>query len=262
MNTSTASTPADTLTRAAAELAARHARELAKLETAARVVTELPPGLPLPTIANERDDGDPIHPAAWLSFRSMPYGTDADAYALNVLSALESHGWRPAPACLAKFGQWRTAPRPCTVEALPDATRNGELRESETIAPLFLEWSQHTGAEAVAYYLAPSGRVYRVAVAPRLAGFRVSAKPATASGAPWRSREPHGGAYYVRESVRMLHPAEWHGLPSGLAGLAHSRVSRAHYSAGIGISASAYFTPHTDGPISPAALLAELIAAK
>lgn len=223
-------------------------RAIRRAEIIRPILAALPDTLPAPTISNEDSEffGTPGAWLSWSSFRAEGTGS-------AILRALETAGFEPVPMTLCKWGQYRVAPEPGALEAIPEVKRRDTLTDTTIAAPLWIEPQQHGGPEARAYY-ARDGRIYKVTV-PAPVGVQLTA----------RRRNKLGDWYFERPASIVFPEAAWRTALAGLD-LGVSVHTRAYIDTPQGLSGALYFELHahdqTDYPHSPAAILAALEGAK
>ncbi len=236
------------------ELKARRAQEDAIAILEDGIITMLPDDLEnSPTISNVRAAPKDLDPSAWLSFSAPSYDPGKTWNPLAILQALESAGWKQAPASLCKWGDYRRSAYPGLTDAIPD-TKGGswmgstdKLTDVSPIAPMWIVPCQHTNADAQLFMTAPDGRLFKVSVdVPHLVSIHA------------RRREFRGGWSYERGTAKLQFPEAWHGHE-------HCRInenSRAQVDTDQGISGAVYFSPHDEQsawPMSASEFLASLI---
>lgn len=243
-----------TIAEARDGIAAKAAERIQALQVQAdwlqRIYSELPNDVPCPTVSNESEKAHDGRAGAWLSWRRS-YGDEW--IGSDILAKLEAAGFKPLPATLARYGQYRRSPHVGYQHELPEIYSRSPLVDSEPIAPVWIEPNQYTDPEALAYYQAPSGLVYRVSVpAPRvvyLTGRRVNYL---------------GDWHFERGSARVHVPDAWQSITTADDETPITQVSV--HTAGYvdtekGISGRIYFTPlmdHPDFPLTPSAFLQRL----
>lgn len=233
-------------------LKARHAAEIAEMEAIETLAELLPEGIKLPTVSNLKLDAKPGEVAGWLSFRPESYSEDKNVHAQKVLDALEKSGAKPVPACLIKWGNYRRTTFPGLLHEVPETRKSDKLTDSEAIAPLWITPNQHTSVEVRAFYQI-GGKTYKVTVETQLPVFLQCRR--VESPGSWRYEGP----------CSIRHPQNWHALYVGdgncVANI--SAHSRGYRDTEQGLSGEIYFQPNVpqvEFPLSPSAILAQLIA--
>jgi hypothetical protein len=243
--TTTTKTVADKL----AEYDAKIEAAVSRLERERDVLRALPADMECPVVSNERGDaGELAAWLAWRSYRKFNYSDAATRSGADILAALEGAGWVPLPATLCQYGSWRRSPRPGAADDMPATNGRDELRDTEPIAPVWLAPNPHTDTEAIAFYRAPDGRLFRVCVEGP-AGVYIHAR-----------RVEYRGDWHYEGPARIVFPDWWHAAIADHANIgAHTR---GYVDTPQGLSGVVYFQPHgeqTEFP-SPATFLRMLEA--
>lgn len=226
-----------------------HTRELEQATTAhceKSILNNLPQDMPAPTIANISAKAFFDTPGHRLSFRQS-YGDTWKGS--DILAQLEAFGFKPLPATLCQWAQWRRHAEPGAQDDMPDKRRGDDLTDSEPICPIWLECNQWTGSEARAHYQDKSGRIVLVTV------------PGPTKAIIFAERnEFRGGWNYKPGSAKLKFPDKWHSIED-LTDTVVANVSahtRAYVDTEQGISGSIYFTPLTEQdkfPLTPSQML-------
>lgn len=233
----------------------KHAKELALCEAEAAIAALLPKSLPMPTISNVNLKNKPLQPHAWLSF-SPEYRDDAKAFALRIFTELETHGAKPLPLSLVKWGSYRRHVEFGLVDSIPDEKRGcfgstDKLTDVEPIAPLWITPCQFTGNDAQAFYEI-GGKVFRVSV-------DIPAKAHLSC----RKIENFGG-WRFDGACTVQFPQAWHSIhtESGESVANISHHTHGYRDTEQGISGTIYWQPLTEQdkfPLTPAQFLAKLL---
>lgn len=235
------------------ELKARHAAELAHLESEQVIAAMLPESVKLPTISNLSYKNE-VH--AWLSF-SPEYGQDSKAFALSVFAELEKAGFEPIPASLCQWDNYRRSVSPGDAESIPSeikdiGTRQKKLNDVEAIAPLWVVPCQFTGVEAKCFYR-KDGKL-----------FKVSVKIPMVAHLSCRRQEYRGG--WCFEGPCTVHfPKTWQSIHTadGQSVASISKNTRGYRDTEQGISGAIYWQADVEQkgfPLTPAQMVAQLLA--
>lgn len=133
--------------------------------TAAELATlrMIPSDLRAPTVSNIRDVPDDVcGTSAWLSWRSS-YG-DSPTMAADTLAALESAGWRLAPATLMKKDNYRPSPQLGLFDSFGETYGRYTVTELWPLFPAWIIPYQHIGNEMICFMYAPDGCGFRVCI--------------------------------------------------------------------------------------------------
>lgn len=187
-----------------AEARAKAARDIAEAETRASLVEAMGDIPFAPTIANISEKPSPYCGYASISFSAPAYDPEHKYSARSIATALESAGWKLAPACRASYGDWRSSIHHGLQENLPDESSRAPFKEACPVLPVYVTPQQFTNCDLSAWMTAPDGRHYKVSIdIPGKAS--VSAQKVTTGqfGRDW---------YYARGTAKVQFPESWHEL--------------------------------------------------
>jgi len=182
--------------------AARQRRAEREAEIERSILFSLPHYLPMPTISNESDTAFFDQPGAWVSWRR---DNRDDWTSLWVLEALEENDFKPVPACLVRWDNYRRTVEPGRMEAIPEVKHPGrnqyKLTDSAQVMPLWLEANRFTGSEIHTFYRSPEGMLLKIGL-PGPSSVRVQARRIESLG-DWR---------YDKRTAQIVYPQEWHSV--------------------------------------------------
>lgn len=210
---------------ARAELASKHADEMAALKRRFDVLETLPPG-ELPIVCNSAEPG-PTEPRAWVSYSAPSYDPENKFDPVQLLRAVEAKGWVMLPGmALVKWDNYRRAPEPCdnaTAQTLKHP-QGRKYTSGDDVAPYWVLPQQHTKPDFVCFMRGPDGLVYRVSVDVPAIGCHIHARRVCSV--------QEGNWHFAGGSARVLYPEHWQ---------THSPGTGAQVDTAQGISGQVYF---------------------
>jgi hypothetical protein len=237
------------------ELKARAVKEAAEREAEIAILQELPAETSAPLVSSV-GNAYPEGVYATVNFTGPSYDPEKTFDPVAILREIEAAGWKPLPATLTKRADYRPSPEPGLQDDLPEVRNRNKLTDSWPICPLWFVPEQYCGSHARAFYRTPSGKLVCVHVRT----------PAAACSLAARRIEYRGGWRLDRTSGQLSHPDRWHEIrtPDGEPVAQKAASSHAVVDTEQGMSGAMYWEPntdHADFPMTPADMLAYLLAA-